>query len=664
MQEMLRSLALFVMSYAALIGHAVPGGADAPSAIAPRPLSSALEALQGGRWERAQDLAARDGPVALTLVEWYRLRAGRGSVDEVLTFLAAHPDWPGLERLRAQSIDAFHDATDAQILALYKGAAPETGTGVLRHAAALIATGQVGEGEGEANVVKAWLTFDLSTEEHVAFLNAHGPLLAPYHDTRMRMTLWRGLKDSALMLPLVSDEMRAIADIRLMAQDGRRGLEAQIAKLPQALRDDPGLAYDRFNSYIKQDKPEQAMELMQSQSRIEGGLGEAWRWAGWRRDFARRMMRGGNYERAYDLASHHQLVDGAAYADLEWLSGYLALRHLGDAELARDHFQRLRAAVETPISLGRAGYWIGRAQEALGDIEAAQIAYAEGAEHQTSFYGLLAAERANLPFDASLAGGEVFAPWREAAFVQKPLFKAAALLLRAGQLNLSEMFFMALADTLERSELGQLGAALEALEQPHLQVMLGKRAAQRGILLPRYYYALHPMTQLELPVPMELALAIARRESEFDFRVASGAGAQGLMQLMPGTASDVARDLGLEHDRARVLTDWQYNALLGSTYLAQLSRQFGGNVVMMSAGYNAGPRRPLRWMKEYGDPREMASGGQLDMVDWIETLPFDETRNYVQRVAESLPIYRARLGNPAHPIPFSEELKGMTITVK
>lgn len=662
MQEMLRSLAVFVMSFGVLIGACAPGWADAPAPTAPRPLSSALEALQGGRWDRAQVLAMRDGPVAETLVEWYRLRAGRGSADEVLSFLATHPDWPGLERLRAQSIDAFDDASDAQILALYKGAASETGAGMLRHAAALIATGQVGE--GEASVVQAWLTFDLSTEEHVAFLNAHGPLLVPHHDARMRMTLWRGLKDSALMLPMVSDEMRAIADIRLMAQEGRRGLEAQIASLPKALRDDPGLAYDQFSRFIKLDKPESAMDLMQSQSRIVGGLGEAWRWAGWRRDFSRRMMRGGDYARAYDLASHHQLDGGAAYADLEWLSGYLALRHLNDAELALDHFQRLRAAVETPISLGRAGYWIGRAQEALGDTEAAQIAYAQGAEHQTSFYGLLAAERAGLPFDTSLAGGEVFAPWKQAAFVQAPLFQAATLLLRAGQLNLSEMFFMALADTLERPELGQLGAALEALEQPHLQVMLGKNAAQRGILLPRYYYALHPMTQLDLPVPMELALAIARRESEFDFRVASGAGAEGLMQLMPGTASDVARDLKLEHESARVLTDWRYNALLGSTYLAQLARQFGGNVVMMSAGYNAGPRRPLRWMNDFGDPRASAAGGQLDMVDWIESLPFDETRNYVQRVAESLPIYRARLGKPAHPVPFSDELKGASITVK
>ena len=155
---------------------------------------------------------------------------------------------------------------------------------------------------------------------------------------------------------------------------------------------DPGIAHMLFERYIATDKPEEAMDLMLRQSRIEGGLGEAARWAGWRRSFARRMMRDAQYERAYDLAAHHQLEEGAAYADLEWLSGYLALTYLDAPDLALDHFQRFRAAVETPISLGRAGYWIGRAQDALGDPEAAQLAYAFGGEYQTSFYGLLAAE--------------------------------------------------------------------------------------------------------------------------------------------------------------------------------------------------------------------------------------------------------------------------------
>jgi soluble lytic murein transglycosylase len=190
--------------------------------------------------------------------------------------------------------------------------------------------------------------------------------------------------------------------------------------------------------------------------------------------------------------------------------------------------------------------------------------------------------------------------------------------------------------------------------------MIGKRAARRTLTVPGPYYALHPMTDMDLPVPMELALAIARRESEFDHRVSSRVGAEGLMQLMPGTASDMARDLGLEHDRARVLTDWAYNARLGAAYLDYLADRFDGNIVMMSAGYNAGPARPDRWIDRFGDPRR----GAMDVVDWIEHIPFRETRNYVMRVAESLPVYRARLGRDPHPVPFSQELTGATLRPK
>ncbi|WP_324753797.1 lytic transglycosylase domain-containing protein [Roseovarius sp. Pro17] len=643
-----------------LICSAMPALAQPPSATAPRPLASALSAANDGRWARAATLAARDGPVAETLIEWTRLRAGRGTLKEVLAFLGKHRDWPGLDRIREKSSEAFEDASDADILAFHKDALPETGAGMLRLAAALQAVGQ--QGDADASIVLAWRSFDLTSEEHVDFLNAHGPLLQPHHDARMDMTLWRGLKDSAMMLPLVSDKMRKRADIRLMAaRSSASNAIAKITALPEEMQRNPGIAHVLFERYIKTDQSEKAMTLIQRQSRIEDGLGEAWRWAGWRRSFARRMMRDGEYARAYDLAAHHQLTEGGAYSDLEWLSGYLALRFLDDPALALDHFQRLRAAVVTPISLGRAHYWIGRAQDALDDPEAAQIAYAQGAGEQTSFYGLLAAEKAGIPFDPALAGSETIPSWEDGALAKDDLFQAAALLAASDQLTLAEWFIRELAATLDRPGLDQLGAALGDMGQSHLQVMLGKAAAQRGIVLAGPYYALHPMQAMDLPVPMEMALAIARRESEFDHLVVSGAGAMGLMQVLPGTASDVARDLGIKYERARVLSDWAYNARLGSTYLAQMSQRFGGNVVMISAGYNAGPARPPRWMSERGDPRSGKGMNGLDVIDWIEFIPFDETRNYVQRVAESLPIYRARLGNDPHPVPFSEELTGATI---
>ncbi|GAW34538.1 soluble lytic murein transglycosylase precursor [Roseovarius sp. A-2] len=617
--------------------------ADLPR-IAPRPLASALDAMQGGRWKVAARLAARDGRAAADLIEWYRLRAGLGEPREILAFVERNAHWPGLDYLRRRSEAAMTHADFDNVLTFYDGYRPQTGTGALNLARALLARGR--QGEAEVGVVLAWRTLDLSTAEHDDFLRDFGDLLRPHHAARLEMALWRGLRDVEDMLPLVSAEARALAELRGKVKRG----EAQ--DLTEAQEINAGIAFELFTRHLS-NAPEEAIAVLLRQSRIEGGLGEPERWASWRRALARQKMRAGEPRLAYEIAAVHQLVDGANYADLEWLSGYLALRYFDAPELALDHFQRFRVAVGTPISLGRAGYWIGRAQEALGDTEAAQLAYAEGAAYQTSFYGLLAAEKAGLPVDDNLRGTEAFPPWRGAAFAQSDLHEIAILALRMGDLGLARRFFIHLADSQDRTGLGQMGRMLAELQNPHLQVMLGKAAAERGIVVEAPYYALHPMTGMDLPAPMELTLAIARRESEFNPGVVSGAGARGLMQLMPGTARDMARDLGLGYDPANLLNDPVYNARLGTGYLAQLRARFEGNIVLVSVGYNAGPGRAGQWLGTQGDPR---GKGAHEIVDWIEHIPFRETRNYVMRVAESLPAYRARLDKSVLPVPFSQEL--------
>ncbi|MDF1727411.1 MAG: lytic transglycosylase domain-containing protein, partial [Sulfitobacter sp.] len=268
-------------------------------------------------------------------------------------------------------------------------------------------------------------------------------------------------------------------------------------------------------------------------------------------------------------------------------------------------------------------------------------------------------EKASIPFDISLAGPNPAPDWRGTDLAKQPLFEAGMLLQASGELNLAERFWTHLAEQLSETDLALLGQAAIDADQPHLAVMIGKRAAQRGLTIPAPYYALHPLTEMDLPMSPEMTLAIARRESEFDPIVVSGAGARGLMQVMPGTASDVARDLSLSalHSTARLTEDPEYNARLGAEYLRQMAARFDGNVVMVSAAYNAGPARPPRWMELYGDPRR----GEIDVVDWIEMVPFRETQNYIMRVTESLPVYRARLGIDPLPIPFSEELAGSTL---
>ncbi|MEI4232761.1 lytic transglycosylase domain-containing protein [Roseovarius sp. D22-M7] len=646
MQEMLRVLALlFGLGLSSLAAQA----ADLPR-IAPRPLASALEAMAAGRWDVAAALAARDGPAAADLIEWYRLSAGRGAPSEILDFLDRNGHWPGLNRLRRASEAPMTRAAFDDVLAFYKGYRPQTGTGALNLARAHLARGR--QGEAEAGIVLAWRTLDLTPSEHADFRRDFGPLLRPHHDARLDTALWRGWRAVEDMLPLASDAARQRAELRAQAERG------EADDLTEAQTREPGIAFERFNRALQRDA-EEAIAILLRQSRIRDGLGEPERWASWRRYLARQQMRDGALERAYELAAVHHLVEGAQYADLEWLAGYIALRHLEAPELALDHFQRFRAAVSTPISLGRAGYWIGRAQEALGDDAAAAFAYGEGAAHPTSFYGLLAAEKAGTGVEAQLRGDADVPPWRSAAFARGDLKEIGTLALRLGDLSLSRRFFVQLSEGLDRTGLIQLGQMLAELDQPYLQVMVGKAGAARGIVAEAAYYPLYDLPERALAAPAELVLSIARRESEFNPVVASPAGARGLMQLMPATARAVAGDLGLAYDASALLGDPAYNARLGAAYLDRLLTRYGGNILLVAAAYNAGPSRAATWIDENGDPRLQDAHG---IVDWIEHIPFRETRNYVMRVAESLPIYRARLGDPALPRPFSQELAARSLT--
>jgi soluble lytic murein transglycosylase len=620
-------------------------------------LARAMSALRDGDWAGANIAARGDGRVASDVILWHALRDGRGDAAQLQDFLARNGDWPGLPFLRKKSEITISGASDRAILTFFENDLPQTGAGALALARAHLRAGE--DGAAAADAVLAWRTLAMSADERTAFRKSWGRVLAPHHIARLDMALWEGWERNArAQIPLVSEGWQKLAEARLSLRSSEAGVDAKIAAIPAALADHPGLAYERFKWRMRKGRRPDAIKLLLERSDSAETLGEPWAWARDRRNLARDRMRDGAVREAYQIAANHHLVEGSDFADLEWLSGYLALRFLDRPDLALVHFERFRDAIWTPISVGRGGYWLGRAHEALNQPDQALAAYREGAQFQTAFYGLLAAERANLPINPALSGREDFGDWRQADFTKRSDFQAGLLLLQAGEDVLAERFFTHVAESLDRTGMGQLGQMLMELKRPHIQVMLGKRAAKFGFEIPGPYYALHPdLVKRKFPVPTELVLSIARRESEFDPRVVSGAGARGLMQLMPGTAREVSGDLGLEYRFDGLLSDPGYNATLGSAYLAELADQFGGNAVMMAAGYNAGPSRPIRWMDRFGDPRK----GEVDMIDWIEFIPFDETRNYVMRVTESLPVYRARLGRDPLPVPFSQELTGKTL---
>jgi soluble lytic murein transglycosylase len=636
---------------------AVPGqpavAADPPSADVAAAMRLAFDKVRQDDWRAADVAALPAGAVGRDIVEWYRLRDGSGEFDDYMSFLERRADWPDLDTIRRNAEGAIRPgARPETVLDFFSGHEPVTGSGVVRLIEAHEALGHTGD--AMATAVKAWLTLPLGADAEGELLSRYGDELVPFHEQRMDAMLWAG-HDSAWrrMIGRVDEGWLRLAEARQALDAQAPGVDSLIEAVPAALKDHPGLAYERFNWRVRKGRREDAIALMLERSTGPDALGRPERWANWRRIYARMLMREGEPLSAYTLASRHFLVEGAHFADLEWLSGFLALRFLDDPELALFHFDRFETAVETPISLGRAGYWRGRAYEALGEEENAEAAYREGAEHQTSFYGLLAAEAAGMELDPALTGGEEFPTFDEAELADNSVWQAAELFLAGGEPWRAEQFVRHLGETLPREAAGAVADVLLERGEAHLALRMAKAAAREGAVLHAAYFPIAEGFDGDLPVERALALAVARRESEFDPVVVSPAGARGIMQLMPGTASDVSRELGLSYSRDGLTEDAAYNVRLGTAYLAGLIDSFGPAPVLVAVGYNAGPGRAIDWRATFGDPRDES----VDIVDWIELIPFRETRNYVMRVTESVMIYRARLSGETGPVRMLDYLR-------
>ncbi len=619
------------------------------------PLSQAVSAAGARDWDKVQQLRQElFDPTEREVLDWMRMRGRQGSFSECVDFLGRNGDWPGLPllRLRCEYSIPREGIAPQLVLEFFGDTIPQTGTGSLRLIEALTAQGRADEAVQEAR--RAWQLFNLAQAEHNAFVSRHGDDLKDLHTIRLDMLLWRG-KDvpARRMYPLVPEAWSKLAAARLGLRERVAGVDALIEAVPASLAEDAGLAFERFLWRARKGRVEGAVEILLERSLSVQDLGRPIEWADRRRSLARQLMRNGDHAQAYAVASQHFLTAGSAYADLEWLSGFLALRKLNSPKQALAHFNSFQAAVETPISLGRAGYWLGRAYDAQGDADIAKAAYEFGALYQSSFYGQLAAERAGVPRDADMAGTEVFPDWRGADFTKTTVFDAAEALHRAGLRSMSERFLVHLAESQSRTGIAQMIDMALEWEEPHIALMLAKQAARQGFELYHGYFPLSVPQGIKMDIPEEFALSIARRESEFDPVVVSGAGARGLMQLMPNTAKEVAGVIGEDYERSRLTQDPAYNARLGTAYLRSLSERFAANPVLMSIGYNAGPSRAERWPTLFGDPR----GVDVDVVDWIEGIPFRETRNYVMRVTESFAPYRARLKGQVDDIKLSDQLK-------
>lgn len=593
-------------------------------------------------WQRvdvARSTLVKEESRAIT--DWLRLRGEQGTFDECIKFLKIYFDWPGLKLLRKRCEQNIpRGGAPEKVIKYFSMQKPQTGTGSLRYAEALIKSGRSFEASQE--IKRTWKDFDLDEEEHNAYVERNSLTIKNLHYLRMDSMLWQGFTESASrMLPLVGENWQALARARIALRKNRPRVNYFINLVPKEISNDPGLAYERFLWRLRNGHWNGAIEIIIERSASEKILGQPLAWADWRRVLAREMMRSGQFEQAYRIASKHYLRKGPDFADLEWLSGFIALKKLTIPETSLVHFKNFSDVVDTPISLGRSGYWLGLTYKALNDEENSQKYFSESTKSLSSFYGQLSVNFLKEPDLIDMSGREVLTDWRDSRFSKSSVLKAAIQVSRAGSSYLTERLLVHLSEKSTREEFIKLAGFAAELGETHVSLMITKQAAREGFQIFRTYYPLELPHNIKFNNKFEkiLPLSIIRRESEFDPEVISPVGARGLMQLMPKTAQEMAGKIGVPYSRKRLISDPTYNVRLGIAYLNELSERFGGNIILVAAAYNAGPTRLDRWLTMFGDPRSE----NIDVIDWIEDIPYRETRNYVMRVAESLLPYEARL---------------------
>ncbi|MFL2790111.1 MAG: lytic transglycosylase domain-containing protein [Paracoccaceae bacterium] len=593
-------------------------------------------------WQRvdvARGTLVKEESRAIT--DWLRLRGEQGTFDECIKFLKIYFDWPGLKLLRKRCEQNIpRGGAPEKVIKYFSMQKPQTGTGSLRYAEALIKSGRSFEASQE--IKRTWKDFDLDEEEHNAYVERNSLTIKNLHYLRMDSMLWQGFTESASrMLPLVGKNWQALARARIALRKNRPRVNYFINLVPKEISNDPGLAYERFLWRLRNGHWNGAIEIIIERSASEKILGQPLAWADWRRVLAREMMRSGQFEQAYRIASKHYLRKGPDFADLEWLSGFIALKKLTIPETSLVHFKNFSDVVDTPISLGRSGYWLGLTYKALNDEENSQKYFSESTKSLSSFYGQLSVNFLKEPDLIDMSGREVLTDWRDSRFSKSSVLKAAIQVSRAGSSYLTERLLVHLSEKSTREEFIKLAGFAAELGETHVSLMITKQAAREGFQIFRTYYPLELPHNIKFNNKFEkiLPLSIIRRESEFDPEVISPVGARGLMQLMPKTAQEMAGKIGVPYSRKRLISDPTYNVRLGIAYLNELSERFGGNIILVAAAYNAGPTRLDRWLTMFGDPRSE----NIDVIDWIEDIPYRETRNYVMRVAESLLPYEARL---------------------
>ena len=611
-------------------------------------IKDAVALARRGKIAEATELEKGIGdPAGRKLVEWFILRHPETSTSfsRYAAFISANPDWPSIALLRKRAEGALWQdrssdlARDAAQIREFTGGQPTTTKGKFAVARMLLAEG---DRDGAAQLAReAWRSDEFSETTEADAYQAFGELLTR-DDHRARMDKRIGAKDLAAARRaaqrLGSDELAIVKACGAVRGKDDKAKDALDDVATEARRD-LGYTLCRIQWLIGQNKIDEAAQATIAAAPDTMAQQDTDQWWRERRTLARKLLDQGKFQTAYDVIRPAALPASEAYrADYHFMCGWIALRYLNNPAAARSHFADIDEGSTNPIVLARANYWRGRVAEAVGEKAEMELSYAAAARYPTAYYGQLA--RAKL----GIGVGELKLPVTsaESAAIADERVRAADMLYEIGERDVMLYFAADLAEQIsDTSVLRALGELTQRRNDARSMLQLGKSALARGLELAHYAFptiGIPPHSPIAPDIGRTMTYSVARTESAFDQKDKSSASAVGLMQVTPEAGRDTARRFGVSYDWDKLVSDPVYNTQMGAAELSALVSEYKGSEIMIFAGYNAGRGRVRDWVKAYGDPRDP----NIDPVDWVERIPFSETRNYVQRVMENMQVYRMR----------------------
>ena len=604
-----------------------------------------IQAMEKSQWTTAlkNSKNAKDKSI-YNFIQWRHLltTGNQATFYDYMTFIQNNKHYPRISRIKylAEQKLSTDKISPKKIINWFGVDEPLSGYGMLVLGESFIQTGD--SEKGIALIKRGWITAELSRDSMKSLSKKYRKYLdSKDYINRADYLAWENKYwDLKRMLPYLPKDYQLLYTARQILMSKSYGVDQAIKNVPQKFKNDAGLNHDRLKWRRKRGRIDSSLEILSSIKNNKDYLVRPDKWWVERAIMSRALIYKNKYETAYKVASQHSLDKGSEFAEAEWLSGWIALSFLNDPILAVDHFNNFYQNVSYPISLARGAYWLGRSYEKIGDKRQSEDWYREATKYLTTYYGQLAFLKINPSQNFELEEqADVKDDYRK-YFYNKELVKITHLLNELNKDKYTKNILRHLANDNIASGSEILAAELATnISRYDFAIQVSKLASYEKRFHNTFNYPIISVPQYvngrKIP-ETAFILSLIRQESEFDMRANSHVGAQGLMQIMPYTAKLVAKQAKLPYSKSRLTSDPEYNINLGSHYIAGLILQYDGAYPFATAAYNAGPKRVKHWKKINKDPQKK----QIDFVDWVELIPFKETRNYVQRVMENYNVYR------------------------